>query len=127
MLGLIGNVLDNDVDLGLAHGESCVASLPLELRMGMERASNPGVGGSLEFLDSVRQRSRAPQTGQQMNMVLDAAHTDDGTVEAIGDLAEISVELLSQSHVLKDREAMFCREDEVDADSRKRLGHAVAL
>lgn len=113
---LIQDVCDHGIDLGLADAEGSVTSLPLEIRVGGEVIADPGVGGSFEFLHPVSQRGRAAQTSQHMNVIFDAPHTNDGAVEAIGDLPKIGVELIPAIEVLKDRKAMFCGEDEVDTN-----------
>lgn len=127
VLRLVSDVFDEGLDLGLAHPKRSVPGLPLELGVSGEVAADPGVGDSLELFDPVGQRGRAPQTGEQMDMVLNSAHSDDGTVEAIGDLAELGMESASQVEVLEYREAVFCRENQMHAYSGERLGHGGSL
>ena len=113
---MIQDVCDHGVDLRLADAEGSVTGLPFEIGVGGEVVTDPGVGSSFEFLHPVRQRDRAAQTSQHMDVIFDAPDTNDGAVEAIGDLPKIGVELIPAIEVLKDRKAMFCREDEVDTN-----------
>lgn len=55
---LIQNVCDHGVDLGLADAEGSVTSLPFEIGIVREVETDPGVGGSFEFLHPVGQRDR---------------------------------------------------------------------
>ena len=76
--------------------------------------ADPGVGNPFEFFHPVGQGDGSAETGEQMEMVLDAADSDDGATESIAYLAEVGVELLSQSDILKRGLAVFCREDQMD-------------
>ena len=55
MFLLVHDVSNDRLDLGLAHREGPIPSLPFKLGMAGEVAANPRVGGSFEFLDPVGQ------------------------------------------------------------------------
>ncbi len=85
--------------------------------------TNPGIRNSLEFFHPVGQGNRPAETGKQMHMVLDAANSDDGTPEAIANLAEMGMELMSQSEILERGLAVLCREDQMHPHRREGLRH----
>lgn len=116
VFNLVFDVLNHNADLGLAHAKRPVSGLPFKLSMIGDILANPRIGHSFEFLDPFRERDRSPQACQDMHMIFDSPNTNYRTVEAIGNLAELGVELVPQGDILEYGKAVLRREDQVDAN-----------
>ena len=103
MLLLIGDVLLHLFEIGLAHGEIRVATLPLEAGVIATAFLQPEVGDAFQFLHPFGLRDGASEAREQMNVVFHAADEDGRAIELLGDAAEIRMKRVARGFVAQER------------------------
>ena len=109
----------------MAHREIRIAALPLEVGVIPAALLQPEVGDAFSFLHPIGLRDAASESREQMNMVFDAANEDGRAIELFGDAAEIRMERIARGFVAQEWPPVFGREDEMNVNRGKGLGHNV--
>src|SRR5262245_7114201 len=119
MLLLSVDVLLHLFEIGLAHGEICVAALPVEVGVVTAAVLQPKVGHAFQFLYPFSLRDGASEARKEMDVVFYAANADGWTIELLGDAAQIRMECLARGFVAQKRTTIFGGEDEMNVNSRE--------
>src|SRR5207253_11478819 len=107
MLLLTGDVLLHLFEIRLADTEIRVATLPFEAGVIATAFLQPEVRDAFQFLHPFGLRDGAPETREQMHMILHAANENGRAIELFGDAAEVRVERVPRGFVAQERTAVF--------------------
>ena len=82
----------------------------------------PFGGRFFEFLNGLGDSGGAGEAVEDVNVILDGIHEDDGAVDGFADSCEVGVEIRAGG-IGEKGVPVFGREDQVDVDVRERLRH----
>ena len=114
----------NGFQRGWTDGEYAEAGLPCEpCHFVGIFLLEPEAGDSFQFLDPIGLGNGAPELGEDMDMIRDAADDDGRAIQFFGDISQERVGFGPERAVEQPGFTVFCGEDGVQIDGGERLGH----
>ncbi len=120
---LVGNVLLDSIEVGLADGEIGVSALPFEIGKFVVAFLEPEIGDAFQFLDPFSLGDGAGESREQVDVIFHAADEESRAIELFGSAAEIFVERVADRFVAQEWAPVFGGENEVDVNRGEGLGH----
>src|SRR5262245_55937097 len=123
VLRLLGYVLSHRLDVAVANRKRTVPVLPVEVEQLGALRLEPLGRLALQLADEFGNGERSRQPAQDVNMVVNPADAEGRAFEVPARAAKIVVQFGPQVRVLEVLATAFRREDDMQVDPGKRLGH----
>ncbi len=118
------DVIGQRTQVSRPNREGSVTSLPRELRQVGRLGFEPFGRGRFELLHYLRDVRRARQANREMNVVRNPSYAKAFTFGVAGNGSKIRIER-GTNRIVEDGEAVFCAEDNMNENKRKRSRHRV--